>query len=98
MEALPEDLRAVVDAAGREFAANDARVRDATEDVARAKFRADPRYTYIEFTPEQTAELRRAIRPAYDDWKATMSKAGIDGERLLTRASELVQQSKVAAN
>jgi TRAP-type C4-dicarboxylate transport system substrate-binding protein len=97
-EALPEDLRAVVDAAGLEFAANDARVRDATEDVARAKFRADSRYTYIEFTPEHAAELRRAVGPAYEDWKATMGKAGIDGGRLLTRAGELIQRFAVAGN
>jgi len=96
-DALPEDLRAVVDAAGQEFGTSDGHVRDAIEGVARAKFRANPRYTFIEFTPEQTADLRRAIQPAYDDWKATMSKSGIDGGRLLARASELIQQSSVAA-
>lgn len=95
-DALPGDLRAVVDAAGQQFSVNDGRVRDATEGVAREKFRADPRYTVIEFTPAQTAELRHAIQPAYDDWKATMKKSGIDGDRLLTRASELIQQSSVA--
>jgi TRAP-type C4-dicarboxylate transport system substrate-binding protein len=95
-EALPEDLRAVMDAAGLEFADNDGRVRDATEDVARAKFRADTRYTYIEFPPERTAELRRVVAPAYDDWKAIVGKSGIDGERLLARANQLIQQFKVA--
>jgi TRAP-type transport system periplasmic protein len=97
-DGLSEDLRAVVDAAGHDFAANDGRVRDATEAVARAKFQADPRYTCIEFTPEQTGELRRVIQPAYDDWKATMNKSGIDGQRLLSRANELIKQFSVASN
>lgn len=96
-DGLPPDLRAVVDQAGQQFAADDGRVRDSIEDIARAKFRADPRYTYIEFAPEQAAEMRRVIQPAYDDWKATMGKSGIDGERLLTRANELIQRFSVAS-
>ena len=35
--------------------------------------------------------------PAIEEWKANMAKLGIDGERLYTRARELIQQYKVAA-
>ena len=35
--------------------------------------------------------------PAVAEWKANMAKLGIDGERLYTRARELIQQYKVAA-
>ena len=34
--------------------------------------------------------------PAVAEWKANMAKLGIDGERLYTRARELIQQYKVA--
>ena len=41
-------------------------------------------------------ELQRVTAPAVSEWKANMAKLGIDGERLYTRARELVQQYKVA--
>jgi len=41
--------------------------------------------------------MERVISPAIQDWKASMTKLGIDGDKLYKRARELVQQSKVAA-
>jgi hypothetical protein len=41
--------------------------------------------------------MERVISPAIQDWKASMTNLGIDGNKLYKRARELVQQSKVAA-
>jgi hypothetical protein len=41
--------------------------------------------------------MRVAMAPVFDDWKADMGRRGIDGERLLTRARDLVKQFSVAS-
>ena len=49
-------------------------------------------------SPEQRGNMQRLIAPAIEDWKSGVTKLGIDGDKLLKRARELVQQSKVASN
>lgn len=96
-DALPADLKAVLEKNASDLALIGASDREASEVVARKKFQADPRYTYIAVSDEQRAEFEHAMKPAFDDWKANMTRLGIDGDRLLTRTRELVKQFAVAA-
>jgi hypothetical protein len=73
-----------------------ARIREALEAVTKKKLQSDPRFTALSLSDEQRAELQRVTAPAVAEWKANMAKLGIDGERLYTRARELIQQYKVA--
>ena len=95
-DALPADLKAIIDKHSPMLSVGNASIREAAEQVAKKKIQADPRFTAINMTDEQRADLKRVITPAVEDWKAGMAKRGIDGERLYARARELVQQYKVA--
>jgi TRAP-type C4-dicarboxylate transport system substrate-binding protein len=96
-EALPADLKAILDKHSPDLVGGNARIREEMEAATKKKLQADPRYTYVALSAEQRADMQRIITPAIADWKASMAKLGIDGEKLLARAQELVQQFKVAA-
>jgi TRAP-type transport system periplasmic protein len=96
-EKLPDDLKAIVEKHGAEFALKSARLREVQEAVAKKKLQSDPRYTTLTFSDEQRLELRGMMEPAIQEWKTGMVKLGIDGERLHRRAIELIQRYKVAA-
>lgn len=96
-EALPPDLQAIFDKHSPDLVAGNARIREEMEAATKKKMQADPRYTYVALSPEQRADMQRIITPAIADWKTGMVKLGIDGEKLLARAQELIQQFKVAA-
>ncbi len=96
-ESLPDDLKAILEKHGAELARMSARVRDAQEAVTKKKIQSDPRFTALNFSDEQRAELMRVTAPAVQDWKANMAKLGIDGDRLYRRAIELIARYKVAA-
>ncbi len=96
-EALPDDLKAILEKHGAELARMSARVRDAQEAVTKKKIQSDPRFTALNFSDEQRAELMRVTAPAVQEWKANMAKLGIDGDRLYRRAIELIARYKVAA-
>ena len=97
-DALPADLKAIIEKRSADLAMENARVREELEATSKAKIKADPRFTTLTFTAEQRQSLERVIAPSITDWKSSMDKQGIDGNRLYKRARELVQQSKVAAN
>jgi TRAP-type C4-dicarboxylate transport system substrate-binding protein len=97
-EALPADLKAIIDRHAPELIEANARLRDNVEQVSKQKLLADPRFTSVVFAPEERANIERIIAPSIEQWKAGMAKQGIDGDKLLARARALVQQSKVAAN
>src|SRR5258707_6417432 len=96
-DALPDDLKAILEKHGVELALTSARVRDAQEAVSKKKIQSDPRFTALNFSDEQRLELQRLTAPAVQEWKANMAKLGIDGDRLYKRAIELIQRYKVAA-
>ncbi len=96
-EALPDDLKAVLEKHGVEFAMTSARVREAQETITRKRLQSDPRFTALAFNEEQLAELQRVTAPAVQEWKVNMTKQGIDADRLYKRAIELIQRYKVAA-
>jgi TRAP-type C4-dicarboxylate transport system substrate-binding protein len=95
---LPAELKAIIEKHSAELALESARSREEMEAVSKQKIKSDPRFTTLSFTAEQREGLERVIAPSIQDWKSSMAKQGIDGERLYKRARELVQQSKVAAN
>jgi TRAP-type transport system periplasmic protein len=96
-EALPDDLKMILEKHGAELARASARVRDAQGAVNKKKIQNDPRFTTLTFSDEQRSELQRLTAPALEEWKANMAKLGIDGDRLYKRAIELIQRYKVAA-
>jgi TRAP-type C4-dicarboxylate transport system substrate-binding protein len=97
-DALPADLKAVIEKHAPDLIDANAKLREQMEAASRKKIEADPRFTSLTLSAEQHNNLQRIIAPAIDQWKAGMTKQGIDGDKLLQRAHELVQQSKVAAN
>lgn len=97
-DSLPPDLQAVIEKNTPPLLTDNPRIREEMEQAAKKKIQADPRYTFVALTEDQRAEMQRLVAPAIDDWKASMAKLGIDGEKLLARAHALVQQFKVASN
>jgi TRAP-type C4-dicarboxylate transport system substrate-binding protein len=97
-DALPADLQAAIEKCSMAFALEYPRNREAAEAAARKKFEADPRYTFVPFSQQLHDEMLQAMPPVYEIWKADMTKHGIDGDHLLSRARELVQQFSVASN
>jgi TRAP-type C4-dicarboxylate transport system substrate-binding protein len=96
-DAMPDDLRKIIEKHSPELSMGSARIREAQEAVTKKKVQNDPHFTALTFNDEQRAELQRVTAPAVAEWKANMAKQGIDGERLYTRARELIAQYKVAA-
>jgi TRAP-type C4-dicarboxylate transport system substrate-binding protein len=96
-DALPADLKAVIEKHAPDLIEANAKLREQMEAASRKKIEADPHFTSLTLSPEQHDNLQRIIAPAIDEWKAGMAKQGIDGDKLLKRARELVQQSKVAS-
>jgi TRAP-type C4-dicarboxylate transport system substrate-binding protein len=97
-DALPSDLRATLEKNASMLASDGPRSREASEAAARQKLKADSRYTYITLTSEQRGEIQSAMAPAFDDWKVSMSRLGLDGEHLLTRTRELAGQFAMSTN
>lgn len=95
-DAMPADLRKIVEKHASDLAMGSARIREAQEAVSTKKLQNDPRFTALTFSDQQRAEIQAVTAPAVAEWKANMAKLGLDGERLYTRARELIQQYKVA--
>ena len=96
-DSMPADLRKIVEKHASDLAMGSARIREAQEAITKKKLQSDPRFTALAFSDQQRAELQAVTAPAVAEWKTNMAKLGIDGEKLYTRARELIQQYKVAA-
>jgi TRAP-type C4-dicarboxylate transport system substrate-binding protein len=97
-DALPPDLQAIIAKHGTELSDGSAAARAAAEEAARKKIQTNPRITAISFSVAQISELNRVVAPAIEDWKANMAKRGLDGEKLYTRAHELIVQYQAEAS
>ena len=97
-DALPADMQKAIEACSAAFTVDGARQREEAEAAARQKIQSDPRYTFVPFSQQLHDEMQQAMAPVYDDWKADMTKRGIDGGQLLGRARDLVKQFSVASN
>lgn len=95
-DAMPEDLKKIIEKHSSDIALSSARIRETLEAITKKKLQNDPRFTALTFNDEQRAELQRVTAPAVSEWKANLAKQGIDGERLYARAKELIAQYKVA--
>ena len=96
-DALPPDLQAIIDKHSGPLVTGNAKLRDDAEVVAKAKLRADPKYTYRDLSTDERQEMAKAIEPAVADWKASMAHQGIDGEALYTKAHALARQFHTAS-
>ncbi|WOI57164.1 TRAP transporter substrate-binding protein [Palleronia sp. LCG004] len=92
-EALPDDLKAVIDAESGEdfsvFAARNTFVHDAP---ARA-IAEDLGNEIITLDLTETDEWRQASQPTIDSWIKEMTDRGIDGSEILDRARTLIAES-----
>jgi TRAP-type C4-dicarboxylate transport system substrate-binding protein len=89
-EALPADLRAVIDSlSGRPFAAFSGQLRDTGEVRAKEIFAKSAAHHVIKLTDDERREMKQRIAPVFDDWIASMQRQGIDGAALLSRARAL---------
>ena len=85
-DALPDDLKAVIDAnSGADFSAQAGRISQEADDPARQKA-VELGNTIIELTPDQIAEWKTAAQPTIDAWVAEMDGKGFDGAALLAEA------------
>jgi len=96
-EALPADLKAIIEKHAAELSDGGAAARASVDAAAKKRVLADPRITAISFSAEQVTELNRVVAPAIEDWKANMAKRGLEGDKLYTRARELIAQYQADA-
>ncbi|MGY3437753.1 MULTISPECIES: TRAP transporter substrate-binding protein [unclassified Marinovum] len=94
-DALPDDLKAVIDANsgvetsawfGRQMQADDGPSRELALDLGN---------NVITLTQEQTEEWRTAAQGTVDTWIAEMDEKGLDGTGLRARALELIDASSM---
>lgn len=89
-DALPDDLKAVIDAnSGMEFSAFAGRTMEEYDAPGRA-LAVDGGNNIIELTPEQVDAWRAASQPTIDAWIAEADAAGIDGTGLYEAATALI--------
>lgn len=96
-EAMPPDLQAIVAKHGAALSDGGAAAREAADLDSRKQVLADGRITPVSFSEAQIAELNRLVTPAIEDWKANMAKRGLDGDKLYSRARELIAHYQAAA-
>jgi TRAP-type C4-dicarboxylate transport system substrate-binding protein len=90
-EALPEALKAVIDAnSGAETAGLFGRAMDAMDVTGREVAEAEGNAIVV-LPPEETERWREASRPAVERWLAEMAERGIDGQGLLDDARAKIE-------
>lgn len=95
-EALPDDLKAIIDAnSGAEFSAFAGKQMQADDEPPR-KATVERGNNIITLTPEQVEEWRTASSDIIDVWVKEMDDKGLDGTGLLAKARELI--AKHSAN
>lgn len=88
--ALPDDLKAVIDAAsGLEFSVTAGRVQQSYDAPGRA-IAEETGNTIITIPESEVALWRDLSAPVYDRWIADMAGRGIDGQALIDRARVLM--------
>lgn len=91
-EALPDDLKEVIDAnSGAELSAMAGRQMQIDDAPGRA-IAVDLGNEITTLTPEQVEEWRAAAAPTIDKWIAEMSEQGIDGAALVEEARTLIEK------
>ncbi|WP_298964729.1 TRAP transporter substrate-binding protein [uncultured Roseibium sp.] len=89
-DALPDDLKAIIDAnSGEDFSAFAGKQMQ-TDDAGPRAAAVERGNNIITQTPDQIAEWRAAAQGTIDEWIAEMDAKGIDGKALKDRAAELM--------
>jgi TRAP-type C4-dicarboxylate transport system substrate-binding protein len=89
-EALPDDLRAVIDAnSGMETSQWAGRIAD-EGDVPGRQIAVDAGNTILTLDDAETARWKEAAQPVYDRWIEMMNDLGFDGQALVDEARALV--------
>lgn len=89
-DALPDDLKAVIDAnSGIEFSAMAGRIAQSADDKAR-QIAVDLGNTFVTLDAAQSAEWETAAKPTYEAWVTEMTAQGIDGQAILDDALSLI--------
>jgi TRAP-type C4-dicarboxylate transport system substrate-binding protein len=90
--ALPDDLKAVIDAnSGAVAAALFGAAMDAVDVIGRQKA-AEAGNEIIVLAPEEVARWRAAAQPAYARWIAQIDERGLDGAALVEQATALIAE------
>jgi TRAP-type C4-dicarboxylate transport system substrate-binding protein len=91
-EALPDDLKAVIDAnSGLEFSALAGKTSQEADAKAR-QIAVDLGNSITVLGAEQSAEWEAAAKPIYEAWIAESAAAGFDGQAILDEATALLGQ------
>jgi len=94
-EALPDDLKAVIDAnSGEEFSAFAGKTMQAADEPAH-KFAMERGNNIIELSEEQQQEWRDAAAPIEAWWVEEMKNSDIDGQMLLDDAKALIEKNSM---
>ncbi|MEM7075949.1 MAG: TRAP transporter substrate-binding protein [Pseudomonadota bacterium] len=92
-EALPEDLKAVIDGeSGADFSALAGKIMQDNDAPAR-KLAEDRGNTVIDLDPEQVAEWKEAASAVEANWIAEMNDKGFDGQALVDQARALIEEA-----
>jgi TRAP-type C4-dicarboxylate transport system substrate-binding protein len=89
-EAMPEDLREILDAnSGEGFSAFAGRVQQEWDAPGR-EMAVENGNNIIQLSDEETERWREAAQPVIDNWIAEMNGRGLDGQALVDEARELI--------
>lgn len=91
-DALPDDLKAIIDAnSGAEFSAFAGKQMQMDDEGPR-QLAVDLGNNIIKLTPDQVAEWKTAAKATSEAWVVEMDEKGKDGTGLRARALELIEQ------
>jgi TRAP-type C4-dicarboxylate transport system substrate-binding protein len=92
-ERLSAEVRAAIDrTTGFEFSLAMGASRDKWEANALETLKARGQHTVRSFTPEQRKEIAARVAPVAEEWAASMARQGYDGNKILSRARELIRE------
>ncbi|MEL7254445.1 MAG: TRAP transporter substrate-binding protein [Pseudomonadota bacterium] len=91
-DALPDDLKAIIDAeSGADFSALAGKTMQDSDGPAR-KLAEDAGNNIIDLTPDQIAEWKVAAGNVEANWIAEMNEKGFDGQALVDQAKALIAE------
>lgn len=91
-DGLPDDLKKVIDAnSGQAFSAWAGKTQAGTDAPAR-QIAVDRGNTIVVLDPAEVERWKAASQPVVDQWVKDVTAKGIDGQKLLEEARQLIQQ------
>ncbi|MEM8732078.1 MAG: TRAP transporter substrate-binding protein [Pseudomonadota bacterium] len=92
-DALPDDLKAVIDSeSGADFSALAGKIMQDNDAPAR-KLAEDRGNNIIDLTPDQVADWKEAASAVEANWIAEMNDKGFDGQALVDQARTLIEEA-----